>query len=309
MKIAILRPIFLFALLLGAGSGFSGPAACAEDESAVATVTTSDVAAEVEAADSVDPLASEPAEPEVTAPLVLQEEDPLAAMVGESLPYDISFLWFNRLAHARLSFVPGQESGTYRATLDTNTRGLAATLTRNRSDVFSSVMERLPDGRLRSLVYESQTTRGRGSSRATRISRYTYNYAEGEIYRDRIRGGEQSREVYEMPEDGFFNDVLTAFYNFRAGYFGEIVPGGRYEIPTFTRHGSGSIIVQVYAEGHRPFGTDFPSSGILCRVEIDEEIFDTGDGDVYVWFDDLGRPAIGVVENVLNVGDVRGRLL
>ncbi|MDO3379240.1 DUF3108 domain-containing protein [Geoalkalibacter halelectricus] len=237
------------------------------------------------------------------------EEDPLAVLVGESLPYDIAFLWFSRLAHARLSFVPGEEPGTYRATLEANTRGLAATLTRNRSDVFTSVMERLPDGRLRSLVYESQTTRGRGSSRATRISRYIYNYAEGEIYRDRIRGGEQSREVYEMPEEGFFNDVLTAFYNFRAGYFGEIVPGRRYEIPTYTRHGPGTILVQVYAEGHRPRHTNFPDGGLLCRVEIDEEIFDTGDGDVYVWFDDQGRPGIGVVENVLNMGDVRGHLL
>lgn len=239
----------------------------------------------------------------------LEKKDPLKPLIGESLPYDIAFLWFNRLAHARLSFMPGEQPGTFRAELSANTRGLAATLTRDRNDVFSSVMERMPDGRLRSLVYESQTTRGRGSSRATRISRYTFNYESREVYRDRIRHGEQNREVLEMAEGEFINDALTAFYNFRAGYFGEIRPGGRYEIPAFSREGPSEIVVQVYTDRDRPRMAHIPSGGMLARVEMDEEVFDTGGGAVYVWFDEQGRPGLGIVENVLNMGDVRGHLL
>jgi len=232
--------------------------------------------------------------------------DPLDAMMNESYVYDVAFLWFNRLAEARLSFFPGEKEGTYRAVLEAHTRGLAATVTRDRSEVHSSLMERLPDGRLRSLVYESQASKGRGKNREDRTSRYVYDYEEQKIFRERVKRGQESREVFEMPESGFFNDVLTAFYNFRAGYFGDIVPGGHYRIPTFSRKGPSYIIVDVYREAERPRHAHFPRGGLLCRVELDQEVFDTDDGAVFVWFDGQRRPARGVVENVLGLGDVRG---
>lgn len=234
--------------------------------------------------------------------------DPLEAMKNESYAYDVAFLWFNRLAQARLSFFHGEKEGTYRAVLEAQTLGLAATVTRDRSERHSSLMERLPDGRLRSLVYESQASKGRGKNREDRTSRYVYDYDRGEIHRERVKRGQESRETFEMPEGGFFNDVLTAFYNFRAGYFGEIVPGGHYRIPTFSRKGPSYIIVDVYHEAERPPLGHFPRGGLLCRVEVDQEIFDTDDGAVFVWFDGQGRPARGMVENVLSLGDVRGTL-
>ncbi|HEY7745923.1 MAG TPA: hypothetical protein VIA07_06260, partial [Desulfuromonadales bacterium] len=64
---------------------------------------------------------------------VLQERPlSLAALVGESLVYDISFLWFERLAEGRLSFAAGERPGTYRAILEAKTLGVAAWLTGDR---------------------------------------------------------------------------------------------------------------------------------------------------------------------------------
>jgi hypothetical protein len=37
-------------------------------------------------------------------------------------------------------------------------------------------------------------------------------------------------------------------------------------------------------------------------------VFDTKGADLYVWFDDTGRPARGIVENVIGMGDVYGHL-
>jgi hypothetical protein len=41
---------------------------------------------------------------------------------------------------------------------------------------------------------------------------------------------------------------------------------------------------------------------------MDKEVFDTGGGMVFVWFDKYDRPARGIVENVIGLGHVRGRL-
>ncbi len=52
----------------------------------------------------------------------------------------------------------------------------------------------------------------------------------------------------------------------------------------------------------------FPTSGLLCRVQVDREVFDSEGGGIFVWFDEKGRPAAGVVENVLGMGNVHGSM-
>ena len=47
---------------------------------------------------------------------------------------------------------------------------------------------------------------------------------------------------------------------------------------------------------------------MLIQVNVDPEIFDTNSGSLYVWFDDLGVPGRGIVEDMIGLGDVRGYL-
>ncbi len=103
-------------------------------------------------------------------------------------------------------------------------------------------------------------------------------------------------------------DVLTAFINFRAGLVGPLRPGARYTIPTFSHKGDSNIIVETVPEEARENYPAFPRRGLLARVTVDPEIFDTGGGYIYVWFDEAGRPARAAVENVIGMGDVRGTL-
>jgi hypothetical protein len=62
------------------------------------------------------------------------------------------------------------------------------------------------------------------------------------------------------------------------------------------------------ADEQRPEDSFFPRHGLVGRAILDEEILDTQGGTVYVWFDDLGRPQRGLVENVIGIGHVRGKL-
>lgn len=242
-------------------------------------------------------------------PSLLKGPMPFEAMLGESFSYDIAFLWFDRLAEGRLVFSTEQPPNTYRAVLEARTLGLAAWLTRDRVQRYVSVMEMAPDGQMRSLSHESRIIKGQGENRKDRIKRYTFDYQKRQVRYQRARDGKfYKEEMLPMGEDEFPNDILTAFYNFRAGVFGPFKAGARYTIPKFGRKGTLEIVVEILPaekwRGH-PF---FPPGGLLCRISVDPDVFDTEGGQVYVWFDDFGRPARGIVENVIGLGDVRGTL-
>jgi len=241
---------------------------------------------------------------------VLQERTlPLSALLGEALVYDIAFLWFDQLAEGRLSFVAGETPGTYRAVLEARTLGVAAWLTNDRIQRYVSLMEAAPDGRLRTLSFESHIIKGKGEGRSDTTRLYTFDYDKQQIRYQRARKGKFYKEqMLPMSSQAPPNDILTAFYNFRTGFFGPVRPGASYTIPTFNRKGEETIRVEILTDEQRPADPFFPREGLLGRVFLDKEVLDTSGGAVYVWFDDLGRPLRGLVENVIGLGHVRGKL-
>lgn len=245
-------------------------------------------------------LAVAPARGEVP-PLVLAEGN------GESFVYDISYLWFDRLAEGRLSVAAGERPGTYRAELEARTLGVAGWLTGDRTQRYVSVMEKGPDGQLHFLSHEASIATGKGEKREVRGKRYLFDAERGTVLYQRLKMGRISRET-PIPIDRRTppSDILTAFFNFRSGVFGPIVPGRRYVIPTFSHKGISEIVVETIPEAERNRYPDFPAGGLLARVTVDGEIFDTQGGHVFVWFDEKGAPARGMVEGVIGLGTVRG---
>lgn len=232
-----------------------------------------------------------------------------APYLDERLEYDISFLWFDRLARGVVRFRVGKSPGTYEAELDALTLGAASWLTGNRRQHYRTQMELLPDGRLRTLSQESLIVKGEGAKRREKGKRYVFDYPGRMVRMLRLDGG-QAREdaTFPMAASDQPNDFLTGFFNFRAGRFGALREGADYRIPTFTRKGPAEIGIHILTAAERSRDDGFPSGGLLARVLLDPEVLDTGGGAVYVWFDAEGRPARGVVENVLGLGNVRGEL-
>lgn len=234
---------------------------------------------------------------------------PIEAMVGEDLSYDIAFLWFDHLATAKLSFARGESPNTYRAILEARTLGVAAWLSRDRVQRYVSEMEVGPDGRLRALSYEARIIKRKGKELRDTTNYYTFDYQKRQVRYQRARDEKFYKDVtFPMAEGEPPNDFLTASYNFRAGFFGPVAAGARYVIPTFSRDGNGEMVVEILPHHKRPDHSFFPRDGLLSRVILDQEVFDTGGGMIYVWFDDYGRPGRGIVQNVIGLGDVRGRL-
>ncbi|MEZ4598999.1 MAG: DUF3108 domain-containing protein [Syntrophotaleaceae bacterium] len=223
----------------------------------------------------------------------------------ENLSYDISFLWFDRLAEANLSFTAGPKPGLWQSELEAKTLGVAAWLTRDRIQRYGSVMDFDPQGRLRSLRYDADIIKTKEGRRHSRLKSYLFDHQKGRILQQVTRNGKtKPPESMTMPKE-IPNDILTAFYNFRRGVYGELKAGGHYRIPTLGKGERSDIFVDIYEDDQRPAGRGFPKGGLLAKVRLDPEVFDTGQGVLYIWFDNQRRPALVLVEDVVGLGNVR----
>jgi len=235
----------------------------------------------------------------------------LTAMVGEDFHYDISFLWFSRIAEGHLSFDAGEKPGTFHAVLEANTVGIAAWLTKDRVQHYEALMELGPDGLLRSVWFQSQIIKGKGKKKDERSKVYDFDYEKRQIRYQVLRKNKSPKEqVLPMPEGAFPCDILTAFYNFRAGLLGPLQPGEQVKVPTYSRKDNelSEILADILLPKERKKAPEFPADGLVVRATVDQEVFDTGGGYVYFWLDDHARPLQGVIENVIGLGDVRGTL-
>lgn len=242
--------------------------------------------------------------PDITKrPLTVEE------MQGEDFNYNISFLWFEKLARGRWHFYATDKPGIYKVEMEGVTRGVAAWLTQDRIQRYVSIMELTPAGKLRSISHEYEILRRKNGKMISRIKKFTFNHQRREVTIRKIADGvDVYTEVKPLDADIEPDDIMTACLNFRAGHYGPIVPGAKSRVPTFSqKEGIAWLEIEVMSAQEQA-RLEFPSKGVLCRIKMDKDIFDTGGGYVYVWFDNQGRPVIGIVENVVGLGNIRGEL-
>lgn len=233
----------------------------------------------------------------------------IRTLVGEDYRYSIDFLLFDNLADGGLRLVAEPQPGRYRAELVGRTLGVAAWLTGERTQRYTAIMEEAEDGVLRSVVYESAILKRKDGELSNRSKRYRFDYQAGKVYLDKgVDGNFKMVEEYPLPPGQTPVDILTGFYNLRAGVYGPLVPGSRLQIPTFTTKGVSIISVEVLEKPAPATQAFFPADGTLLRIKVDPEVFDTGDAHLYAWLDPSGRPTRGIVENVIGMGDVYGNL-
>jgi len=230
-------------------------------------------------------------------------------MAGENHRYSLDFLVFKDLAEGQLRLTAEKTPGRYRAELTAATLGVASWLSGDRIQSYISIMEEDGAGGLRSVSHESSIHKRKRGKWSDRQKRYLFDYRAGKVTHEKGENGKfRPGLVFELPNDRVPVDILTGFYNLRAGVYGALTPGTHIKIPTFTTQGVSEIEVEVLSGSARFANPLFPTSGTLLRIKVDPEVFDTGGADLYAWFDEEGRPARGVVKNVIGLGDVYGRL-
>ncbi|HEY8370225.1 MAG TPA: DUF3108 domain-containing protein [Thermodesulfobacteriota bacterium] len=256
-----------------------------------------------------------------------REARPLLPIVawfsGERLDYDVSVLFFSRAAASRLTLEPapaagsgasladgdaGTWGGRYVARATIETKGFVGWLNRRRH-VYTSSLVPCEEGRrwcTRRFVMDL-TDGGHREVRTTSI-----DPARGLVTWTVERDGAVVETGREPMQPGRrYDDMLAALYNLRAGAYGPIERGRRYEIETLPLEGVGSFAIRVLAgaeeaEARRKF--DFGEGGFVIAARIPKAIFGR-EGEAFAWLSPDLVPLRGAVEQYIGFGDVHGRLV
>jgi len=230
--------------------------------------------------------------------------------LGEKINYDISFLWFSKAATGSLKFEP--EGGGFSATLYAETLGFIGFLTQYRKHIYISHMNYIPDkNKMRVTLFERFVNYGKREEKSYSI----LDYDKMTVHlTDYVKGKIKEDIVEPIPEGIEYEDILSAFYNFRLGFYGEIKRGRKFQIKTIPSEGKSTIDVHIKTHEEskktgRIFGKDYNPDLMHVNVRVPEEIFKSKNGDVSVLFDEAIVPAFGVVQDYIGFGDVKGTLL
>ena len=233
---------------------------------------------------------------------------PINSLIGESLKYDISFLWFDSLAEGSIQLLPGEQPETFLVVMEARTLGVAAFVTKDRIERFQTLMKIGPSGLLYPLWHSSHTIRGKGESRSEKITRNTFDYFSGQVRYQKIKNGHAyTDQLYTMEKDKPLFDILSALYNLRLGFFGKSGQEALL-IPTFHRKGTQNIVVEPLQKVSRKDKKFFAADVVKCRILVDPSVFGTKGQDILASFDKKMRPKKGIIKNVIGLGDVRGKL-
>lgn len=247
----------------------------------------------------------------LTGPSFSQElprvEHPIQSLVGEFFEYDISFLWFDKLAEGSLQLSRGEQPGTFLVVMQARTLGMAAFFTRDRVEKFQTLMQIGSTGLLQPLWHSSHTIRGKGDSRKEKITRYTFDYNSGQVRYQKIKNDRVYKDKwFSLEEDKPLFDILSAFYNLRLGFYGETGQKTIF-IPTFHRKGPQDIVVAPLRKTNKKDRNFFATDVVQCRILVDPTVFGTKGRDILVSFDEHMQPQKGIIKNVIGMGDVRGK--
>jgi hypothetical protein len=235
---------------------------------------------------------------------------PVQQLVGEDYLYALDFLFFTKLAAGELRLSETERPNIYRAELVGRTLGVASWLAGDRTQTYTSLMELGPGGSLRSIEHTSKIVKRRWGRWRQREHRYRYDYENGKLFDEKLQEGvSRSQKELDIPTGQYPVDMLTAFYNLRAGAYGQLVRGAQFMIPTYAKGKFMDIEVSVLTVEQQAERKYFPAHGLLVNAKIDPEIFDTDSGNLFVWFDGAGIPERGIVEDMIGLGDVRGYLV
>lgn len=225
------------------------------------------------------------------------------ALLKHNVDYDLGFLWLDRVAVANFKLQKSTRPGIYIASLSARTVGIAASLTNNRKQQYVSMMKLMPDGSFRSVRHTSQKEKGG----VIRAKVYQFDYEKKEVAYQYFKKGKLIDEkTLGLDGSNLPSDILTTYFNLVAGAYGPMKVGEHYEIPTFSRKGIGDITIDFLPASERPKKSFFDENLLICRVLVDQDVFDTKDGTIYIGYNDQGVPARGIVADIIGLGDVRG---
>ncbi len=231
----------------------------------------------------------------------------ITRFVGETLYYDISFLWFENAASAKVSFF--EENGQYFSVLEASTKGFVGFFTAYRKHYYKTEFEVIDNGkRLRPKTFLRKVTIASNEE----ITRHKFNYSlrlhtwENYANDEKIESGQN-----ELPFEGAFHDILTAFYNIRNSAYGKLDKGKKFIIKTIPEKGHSEISVHILQETDqeriRAEEKRDKRDDLLLDVIVPKEIFKTKTGKITFWSSKHFIPIETTIKDYILLGDLHAR--
>jgi hypothetical protein len=229
--------------------------------------------------------------------------------LNEKANYDLSFLWFDIAAEGSFRFT--REEGGYKAVLEAETKGFIGFLTSYRKHVYISHLVYMPEkGKLRTKVFERHVViRDKKEATITQLD-YDNHLMSWEDYKnDKLK----EKKSQPIPEGMEYEDILSAFLNFGLGVYGPIEIGRKFSINTIPEKGQATIEVHIppleeAVKSQSMFGKDFRENLMFIKLKVPKEIFKSKTGEVSILIDERIMPLVGIVEDYIGFGDIRGNL-
>jgi len=228
--------------------------------------------------------------------------------VGEEVRYEVGFWIFPAVGGGVARFYD-LDNGNYLLINEGRAQGLAGWLTRHRREVQRAWLGAAEQGdRLIPLRLEEESIIGDWFRKKTTV----YDYSAHKIFMETLKEGENRREVVEIPPGIFYENPVSAYYNFRLGAYGKVEPGREYRIPTVPRKGKGFFRVTVVPEEEaslrRESEAEKKGKDLLVRIHLEQEFLGSPQGEIEAWFDKELTPVTGMIRKVRFIGDIKGRI-
>ena len=228
--------------------------------------------------------------------------------IGETLHFDISFLWFDNAATARVGLY--ENNGVLYSTLEAETKGFVGFFTAYRKHFYKATFDVVDEGkRLRSKTFERKVIIGDMED----STNHSFDYKSRVHKWERIIDGEMVEDGDRIiPLGANFDDILTVFYNFRNSTYGEVQKGAQFTIYTVPEKNVDKIQVHIM---NRDDQNDFMSKEkrnngeeFLLKAIIPKEIFNTDTGELLFWTSRHLIPLETTVKNYILFGDLHTKL-
>ena len=226
---------------------------------------------------------------------------------GETLYYDISFLWFENAASAKVSFF--EKNGKYFSVLEASTKGFVGFFTAYRKHFYKTEFEVIDNGRkLRPIAFLRKVTIASNEE----TTRHKFDYSHRLHTWDKFENEEKIESGQnEIPPDSAFHDILTAFYNIRNSAYGKLEKGKKFIIKTIPEKGHSEISVHILTEhDQEKFRLEEErkkGDEMLLDVIVPKEIFKTKTGKITFWSSKHYIPIETTVKDYILLGDLHAR--
>ena len=227
----------------------------------------------------------------------------------ESLYYDISFLWFKKAAEGKITFKKNNNDSNYTAVLEAETLGFIGFITSYRKYLYISHLrydENL--NRLISTKFERIEIVGNKIWQSATLIDYEKNKIN---WKSSFMQKLLKETVEEIPSDTIYDDILSALFNFRFGFLGNIEKGKDYIVKGIPDKGIVNYSIHVSSHGEeipvkKRLGIE-KEDGYMLLVKVPRAIFKSK-GIVWIWFTKDLLPITATVEDAVIFGDITGVL-